>query len=345
MKANILKIYRDRYNISSHDLTDAGESNRIVANIISSLLFIFGLGDLIALILLHHSVLQGYTKHLIYFGIYMIPGILIFLYSKLTKNGPEEKSYIKKTIPVYIVIYMSLFISVFNFYVLGKPFNGVVIYFLTAFISLCVFSFSPVIFLLGIVTAIGVMAPGLYEQFGLSGLADSILATVVMFYLALYKRRIEKKHLMFLKKQKQNLEAKTFGNFTLLYENKVIKFSRTKSNELMAYLIYKNGSSINTKELLSVLWGDKANSSKHGSSLRNLIVDIKHTLSELEIQNFFIAEYNNFRINPAVIKCDYYDFLNGDKTAISRFAGEFMSQFSWAEETAGFLEMKVVGKD
>ncbi|WP_294430989.1 hypothetical protein [uncultured Treponema sp.] len=344
MKSEILKIYNERYGIPRQDLADAGESNRIVGNIISSSLFLLGIVDFIAIVLTHHSDLQNQLTYLVYFGIFMIPGIFTFLYSKCIKNVPNEKSYILKTIPVYIIIYMSLFISVYNFYILGKPFNGVVIYFMTSFISLCVFSFSPVIFLFGIVIAIGVMTPGIYAQFQLSGLADSILATFLMFCLALYKRRIEKKHILLLKKQKHSLEAKTFGNFTLLYENKVIKFSRTKSNELIAYLVYKNGSSVNTKELIAVLWGDQANSSKHGSNLRNLIVDIKHTLSKMEILNFFIAEYNNFRINPSVINCDYYDFLSGDKNAMDSFAGEFMSQFSWAEETAGFLEQKAIRK-
>ena len=69
------------------------------------------------------------------------------------------------------------------------------------------------------------------------------------------------------------------------------------------------------------------------------------SLAELEIQNFFITEYNNFRINPEVIKCDYYDFLAGDSAAIKSFAGEFMSQFSWAEEAAGFLEQKALKKN
>ena len=144
-----------------------------------------------------------------------------------------------------------------------------------------------------------------------------------------------------LKKQKNNLVAKTFGNFTLLYDNKGIKFSRTKSLELLAYLIYKNGSSVQTKELINVLWGDHADSARYGSSLRNLIVDVKHSLSELDIQNFFISEYNNFRINPEVINCDYYDFLAGDEKAVKSFAGEFMSQYSWAEETTAFLEQKM----
>ena len=186
------------------------------------------------------------------------------------------------------------------------------------------------------------MVPGIYHTFGLSSFADSILALILMYICSLYKRRIEKKLIHFLTKQKKNFEARTFGNFTLMHEGKLVKFARSKSAELLAYLIYKKGCSANTKELITALWGDKANSARYGGSLRNLMIDIKNTLRELDIQNFFISEYNSFRINPEIIRCDYYDFLEGDDATIKSFAGEFMSQYEWAEETRIFLEQKAL---
>ena len=184
------------------------------------------------------------------------------------------------------------------------------------------------------------MIPGIYKFYGTKEMLTFLFFVTILFTLALYKRYQEKQYLTLLRKQKKCLEVKTFGNFTPLYEKKVIKFSRTKTTELLAYLIYKKGTSVNTKELLSVLYGDYANSSKYGASLRLLISDLKHTFSELGIQQFFVAEYNNFRINPEVVHCDYYDFLAGDKKAIKAFSGEFMSQFSWAEGITAFLEKK-----
>ncbi|MCR5699117.1 MAG: hypothetical protein K6G52_05675 [Treponemataceae bacterium] len=233
--------------------------------------------------------------------------------------------------------------SVYNFFAFSQAYNGVLSLFLTILIALCVFSFSPHIFLVAMLAGFCPMVPNLYKNFGVTGLMDSVLVAVIMFCLSLYKRRVEKRYLTLLKKQKKSLVVKTFGNFTLLYDDKVIKFSRTKSSELIAYLIYKNGSSVNTKELLAVLYGDYADSARYGASLRLLISDIKHTLAELEVQNFFIAEYNNFRINPEAVKCDYYDFLAGDKTIMKTFTGEFMSQYSWAEEALDFLERRFYG--
>lgn len=338
----LVKKYIERYCIPAIDLAESGERNRIFTLIVNILLFIVGIGDVAAIILLYHANLAEQINRLIYFGNFAVSGTFGIIYSKKIKNVAKEKAYLLKTIPVYIMMITSLCAALYNFYIFDQPFNGFLIFCLTGFLLLFLFSFSPIPFFFAVLITIAVMIPGLYKNFKLSGLADSILCAILMFCLSLYKRRTEKNQILLLKKQKQNLKAKTFGNFTLMYENKVVKFSRTKSNELLGYLVYKNGSSVNTKELIAILYENQNDSKKSGSNLRNLIVDIKQTFQKLNIQNFFIAEYNNFRINPEIVKCDYYDFLSGDEAAMNSFAGEFMSQYSWAEETAGFLEMKLM---
>ena len=341
---NLFKLYEKRYYIPSLELADQAETNRLHILIVCPFLFAFGLGDLIVVFFMHLHNLRDYLFSIIYFSIFTFASAAAFITSLLVKNVDRKKAYILKTIPFYVLLCLGLSASVYNFYILGQPFNGVITFFITGLISLMAFTFAPIFFFLTIATGLGFLIPGVYKNFGVTGLLDTILAVLIMHTFSLYKRFTEKRLLLMLKKQKQSLVAKTFGNFTILYNNKIIKFSRSKSPELLAYLIYKNGSSVQTKELINILWGEHADSARYGASLRNLIVDVKHSLAELEIEDFFITEYNNFRINPDAVKCDYYDFLAGDPDAIKNFAGEFMSQFSWAEETTGFLEMKALKK-
>ncbi len=339
---NLVKLYKEKYYISPLDLADAGETNRLHILFICPIFFAFGVGDLIIIFSFHFHHLQNYILSIAYFGFFTVSSAALYFYCKWAKKISREKSYILKTIPIYILIYIGLSAAVYNFYVLKQPFNGVIAYCLSGFISILSFSFSPIFFFIAITMGLAFLCPGVYANFGITGLLDTILTTIIMHCFSLYRRFTDKKILLAMKKQKNNLEAKTFGNFTLIYDNKVVKFSRSKSNELMGYLIYKNGSSVNSKELLAVLWGDSADSSRYGSNLRNLVVDVKHTFSDLEINNFFITEYNSFRINPEAIKCDYYDFLAGDPKAVKSFTGEFMNQYSWAEEVVGFLEKKTL---
>ena len=341
---NVVEKYKNRYSISYLDLADAGESNRIIVQIASIILLIFSAFIFSLYSILYYSELAKHKTSLIYYAVYILLSIYGLIATRQNKEIERTKAYVRKTIPLYVMLFV-VFGQAVNTFINGLYFNGFITFCITAIIILAVCSISPLFFLLCMTITIGFMSPGLLQNFGVTGLVNSVIMVVVMFCLSLYKRRIEKRHIQFLKKQKQSIEAKTFGNFTLMYENKVVKFSRTKSEELMGYLIYKKGSSVKTKELISVLWGEHADSARYGSSFRNLIVDIKHTLGELEIQNFFITEYNNFRINPEVIKCDYYDFLDGEPSAIKSFAGEFMSQFSWAEEAVGFLEQKALKKN
>lgn len=333
---------KQRYTISYIDLADTGETNRLHLLVAAPIIFLFGVIDLLVIFIFHFHDLRDQLISIIYFSIYTIASIYIYVHAICVKNVSREKAYLLKTIPAYAIIFISFGAAVYNFYILKQPFNGVLIVFITGFLTLMTFSLSPFVFFIGLAITTAVLSPGILANFGVTGLMDSILSGILIFCFSIYKRRTEKRHIIMLKKQKKNLEAKTFGNFTLIYEDQVLRFSRTKSLELLGYLIYKRGSSTVTKELISVLWGDHADSARYGSSLRNLIVDIKHTMNELEIQNFFVAEYNSFRINPEVIKCDYYDFLSGDPKAVKSFAGEFMSQFSWAEEVAGFLEQKAL---
>ena len=339
---SLIGKYRERYSIPEIELADFAETNRFHSLVVSPILLVFGLIDFIAIFISNRDNLTQHLFSLFYFAIFVLASLSAFVLSKKSKSASREKAYRKKTFPFYILFFSIMGTSVYNFYILDQPFNGVLSYCMTGLISLCAFSFSPIPFFIGLILATAAMYPGIYQNFGLSGLADMAVLSLLLFYFSLFKKHTENKYLIMLKKQKNTLEARTFGNFTLLYDGKVVKFSRTKSLEILGYLILKNGSSVKTKELISVLWGDHADSSRYGNNLRNLIIDIKQKLSALGIQNFFITEYNNFRINPEAIKCDYYDFLSGDKKAINKFAGEFMSQFSWAENEISFLEKRAL---
>ncbi|MCR5764930.1 MAG: hypothetical protein K6G09_03015 [Treponema sp.] len=330
--------YKNKYGIPYQDLRDSNESNRISVLVVSSILLLSDIINILLLLIFHHAHLNEQLHYFIYLAIYTPLNLYTFLHARHSKNS----KYWVKVFPIYLVLFVGLSASVFNFYFMETPHNGFLTYYLSGFLFLIVFSFSPFIYLFELLTTAIILTPGVYKTYGFLSSVDLYVVTVIMFGLSMYKRSFEKKHFLLLKKQKKSLEAKTFGNFTILYDNKVIKFSRKKSTELIAYLIYKNGSSVKTNELINVLWGERADSSQYGANFRNLIVDVKHTLSELEIQNFFITEYNNFRINPEVVQCDYYDFLAGNEQAIKSYAGEFMSQYSWAEEVAGFLEMKAL---
>ena len=337
-----LKVFYNKYfYISPLDLADLAETNRIRNYYMCWLALAGSILTLIPIILMNLNNLQEQLTTIVFFGICILVNILAISLSVLFKDVARKKAYILKNIPMYTVFFWGMISSVYNFYLQKEPLIGIITFFNAVLVVLCVFSISVPVFSTWVLCGLCGLASGIFNQFGFTGFMYFAFITGLIIVLAIFSRYKDKRFITAVKKQKKSLEIKTFGNFTPLYDKKVIKFSRSKSNELLAYLIYKDGSSVNTKELLTVLYGEHADSTRYGASLRLLISDIKHKMAELEIQNFFITEYNNFRINPEVVKCDYYDFLDGDKQALKAFSGEFMSQYSWAEDKIAFLERKI----
>ena len=73
-------------------------------------------------------------------------------------------------------------------------------------------------------------------------------------------------------KPSKKLQVKCFGNFEVFYNGVPLKFARSKSKELFAYLIDREGAAINVNELNAVLWEDD----DHKSYFRNLVSDITY---------------------------------------------------------------------
>jgi len=134
--------------------------------------------------------------------------------------------------------------------------------------------------------------------------------------------------------------VQTFGNFDIFVNNKPLVFGRLKAKEAFAYLIDRKGSSVTIAELASILWEDR----EYDRSLQNqtqvIISSMMKTFKDNSIEDIVIKNRNQIAVNRLKIKCDYYDYLNLDVSAINAYKGEYMSNYSWAEMTAGELAAK-----
>ena len=127
-----------------------------------------------------------------------------------------------------------------------------------------------------------------------------------------------------LKPTKQ-LRVKCFGNFEVFHEGKPVNFSYSKSKEVFAYLVDREGSAINMNELNAVLWEED-----HKSYLRNLIGDIQNTLKSIGASEVFIKRHGECFIDVERIDCDAYEYKSGNPDAINLYRGEYMIQYPWA---------------
>ena len=142
--------------------------------------------------------------------------------------------------------------------------------------------------------------------------------------------------------QSNSLVVNCFGNFEVFFRGKPLKFSRAKSKELFAYLVYRSGATCSIKEIAAIIFEDR----EYGSALKNQMEtfksDLMKTLRAVGCEDAVLKGRNCLSVDVKKIDCDYYRLLKGDTRAMSAFTGEFMAQYSWAELTAAALSCKLL---
>ena len=121
-----------------------------------------------------------------------------------------------------------------------------------------------------------------------------------------------------------------------------LSFKRSKSKELLAYLVDRNGATCTNGEMLAVLWEDKPDTASLHSHLRNLIFDLSHTLEDAGVTGLLVRGRSTLAIDTSKVDCDYFNFLRGDRSAINSYRGEYMTQYSWAEVTRSALRQQAM---
>ena len=139
----------------------------------------------------------------------------------------------------------------------------------------------------------------------------------------------------------KKLRAKTFGGFSVFSDDTELIFKRQKAKELLAYLIERNGQSINIREACGILFEDMPYNQNMKSYFHTILADLKNTLTSVDASDVLIKSYNSLSIDTTKIDCDYYRFLEGDPIAINEYQGEFMSSYSWAEFRTATLNQRL----
>ncbi|MDO5381571.1 MAG: response regulator [Eubacteriales bacterium] len=127
------------------------------------------------------------------------------------------------------------------------------------------------------------------------------------------------------------LVAKCFGNFDVFVNGESLKFERSKTKEMLAYLVDRRGAAVTSGELCAVLWENADSDHNTGIYLQKLKKDLINTLKDAGVEDTFKTSWNKYAVDPDKISCDYYDFLNNIPEGIRAYNGEYMSQYSWGE--------------
>ena len=139
------------------------------------------------------------------------------------------------------------------------------------------------------------------------------------------------------KAKEKLLSVQCFGSFQVMAQGRPLNFKRSKSKELLAVLIDRKGAGATAKEICAVMWPEDGNDSKNINYLYQLFSDLRHALELAGAADILLQNGYAYAVDVERIDCDYYSYL---RTGRPEFHGEYMLQYSWAEDTAGFLCQK-----
>ena len=183
-----------------------------------------------------------------------------------------------------------------------------------------------------------------YPQYALDAIWLHVEGHLGYLLKPITKEAVEKE-LQYINRKEKNvgkIAVNCFGNFEVFYNGEPIRFRRTLTKELLALLIDRNGAGVTAKQICAWLWEDGTDDKKNMNYLYQLFDDLRTTLSTVNADDILQKNGYFYSIDTSKIICDYYEYLKGGKP---QFYGEYMSQYSWAEETCALLERKMVSEE
>ena len=136
-----------------------------------------------------------------------------------------------------------------------------------------------------------------------------------------------------IRQKEKPLVVKCFGNFEVYAKGEKLMFKRSKTKELFAFLVDRNGAGVTVAEIGVALW-ENDEEQKNQNYIHQLFRDLRQTLEQMGAKEVFERNNYLYSINPEKLDCDYFSHL---ETGKPEFFGEYMTQYSWAEGTCGLL--------
>lgn len=137
----------------------------------------------------------------------------------------------------------------------------------------------------------------------------------------------------------------TIPTLSLIVDGKVLRISANKPKELFALLVDRGDSGITTSEAISYLWPERPDNANTQSLLRMTYKRLVDILEE-NGAGHIIASNGNIRfLKTDQVDCDLYRILAGDKQAAKSYGGQYLQEYSWAEERNGQLYWMLLGKE
>lgn len=144
------------------------------------------------------------------------------------------------------------------------------------------------------------------------------------------KKELEKASLMRMR-PKKNVKIQTMPDFVITVDNHILRFDRSKPEELMALLVDRAEVGVTVGEAIACLWPERPADESTKTLYRVTFHRLMEILKNAGIDHIIDVKGRKRYLAMELVDCDLYRMLNSDTEAIQGYAGEYLKRYSWAE--------------
>lgn len=140
------------------------------------------------------------------------------------------------------------------------------------------------------------------------------------------------------KRLHKRIYIRTFGRFDVFIDGKLVNFPNAKSKELLALCVDHMGGEVSMEEAVDKLWPDRDYDNRVKALYRKAVIGIHSLLKSYGLPEVFCNRRGVCYLLEKEVDCDFYDYLNHQNHQEEAYSGEYMFEYSWAEETNAWLQ-------
>lgn len=132
----------------------------------------------------------------------------------------------------------------------------------------------------------------------------------------------------------KKLRVITFGSFIVYKDDgTIMNFRRSASKEIFAYLVDQCGYPVSGKDISKDVFEQKEYSRQASKNISKYISFLIEDLAKAGYPDAVIRQNRTIQINKNRLNCDLFRAMNGDVEALNSYAGEYMIDYSWSEQS------------
>jgi two-component SAPR family response regulator len=139
------------------------------------------------------------------------------------------------------------------------------------------------------------------------------------------------------------VQIRTIPSLSITVDGDPLYIKRTKARELFALLVDRGEAGLTTGEGIACLWPERSGGKDSQSLFRVTYMRLAEALKEAGLNNLLVSEGNCRALRVDQLDCDLYRILNGDQETAKLYDGQYLQEYSWAEDRNGQLSRMLLG--